>query len=248
MIRTIVWFTYFWLYLLTTIPSLLKVKKLRKQGNETEADVLVKQESNKWAKNLVKLAGGRITVKGMENIPKDESVLIVSNHQGNFDIPIILGYLDMKIGFISKVEVKKLPIIASWMEEMNCVFMDRKDRRQSVRAIIQGAKQLNEGHNIVVFPEGTRSKGGPVAQFKQGTFKLATKSGVAILPVTIDGSYKIMEANNNLMKPADVTVTIGEPIRVHQQNKDIDGVTLSSLVQAEIEKTLHKNQDVKETV
>ncbi|MBM7095310.1 1-acyl-sn-glycerol-3-phosphate acyltransferase [Bacillus sp. H-16] len=247
MIRTIVWFTYFWLYLPTTIPALRKVKKLRKNGNDEQADQIVKQQSNKWAKRLVKLTGARVKVEGIERIPKDEPVLIVSNHQGNFDIPIILGYLDLKIGFISKVEVKKLPIIASWMEEMNCVFMDRKNRRQSVKAILQGAKQLKDGHNLVVFPEGTRSKGGPVSQFKQGSFKLATKSGAAILPVTINGSFKIMEANNNLMKPADVKVTIGEPVRIHQQNKDIDGITLAGIVQEEIERNLDV-QPVKETV
>ncbi|RNA67054.1 lysophospholipid acyltransferase family protein [Alteribacter keqinensis] len=248
MIRTIVWFTYFWLYLPTTIPALRKVKKLRKNGNDEQADQIVKQQSNKWAKRLVKLTGARVKIEGIERIPKDEPVLIVSNHQGNFDIPIILGYLDLKIGFISKVEVKKLPIIASWMEEMNCVFMDRKNRRQSVKAILQGAKQLKDGHNLVVFPEGTRSKGGPVSQFKQGSFKLATKSGAAILPVTINGSFKIMEANNNLMKPADVKVTIGEPVRIHQQNKDIDGITLAGIVQEEIEKNLDVQPPVKETV
>ncbi|PYZ96878.1 1-acyl-sn-glycerol-3-phosphate acyltransferase [Alteribacter lacisalsi] len=238
MIRTVIWFTYFWLYLLKTIPALRRVKKLKAEGKEEEASTRAHREAEIWAKSLVKLSGARIHVKGREHIPEDEPLLIVCNHQGNFDIPIILGHLGVNTGFISKEEVRRMPIIASWMEELGCVFMNRKDRRQSIKAILDGVKQLKSGHNLVIFPEGTRSKGGPVKRFKQGSFKLATKSGAAILPVTINGSYKIMEANGNLLKPADVTVTISKPIRDHQQQKNTDTVSIAEAVQSEIERTL----------
>ncbi|TMW70761.1 1-acyl-sn-glycerol-3-phosphate acyltransferase [Alteribacter natronophilus] len=248
MIRTLIWFAYFWLYLLKTIPVLRRVRKLRAEGREEEADRNVHKEAEKWAQSLVRLSGARIHVEGKANVPHDEPVLIVCNHQGNFDIPIILGYLGLKTGFISKKEVKKLPIIASWMEELRCVFMDRKDRRQSIKAILDGVRQLKNGHNLVVFPEGTRSKGGPVRRFKQGSFKLALKSGAAILPVTIDGSYKIMEANKNLMKPADVKVTVSEPIRIHQSQKDMDTIQIANSVQEQIAAKLDKSSVTKESV
>lgn len=240
MLRTGIWFVYFFIYLLVISPGLLKAKRLKNSGKTEEFDLLIKKVSQNWGKRLVKQAGGKVHIKGEENIPKDEPLLIVSNHQGNFDIPILLGFLDLKIGFISKIEVKKIPMIGTWMEHMGCIFMDRKDRRQAVKSIIQGAKSLEGGTNLVIFPEGTRSKGGPVADFKKGSFKLATKSKVTILPVTIQGSYKIMEANNNKITPADVYVTISEPIRIHQ-SEDIDSSELAELSRIQIEKQMTDN-------
>ena len=76
------------------------------------------------------------------------------------DIPVLLGYLNKPIGFVSKAEIKKFPVVPTWMELMNCVFMDRSDRRQSLKAIKDGIELLKNGHSIVIFPEGTRSKGG----------------------------------------------------------------------------------------
>jgi 1-acyl-sn-glycerol-3-phosphate acyltransferase len=91
-VRTIIWFIYFWGILLKLIPSLNRVKKYYQAGKIEERDRLVDQKVKEWSTSLVKLSGTRVTVSGEENIPKDTAVLFVSNHQGNFDIPILLGY------------------------------------------------------------------------------------------------------------------------------------------------------------
>ena len=208
MFRTIIWFTYFWIYLIFTYPALLKVKKMHKAGHKEEMEQLIFNTARNWAQKLVKLTGSTVEVKGKENLPEEGPFVIVSNHQGNFDIPILLGYLERPIGFISKVEVKKLPIIRDWMVYMNCVFLDRKDRRQAIKAINEGAKNIKNGTSIVIFPEGTRSKGMDMNLFKAGSFKLAQKAEVPIVPVAIKGSFKIMEQNGNRIKPAKVTVTV----------------------------------------
>ncbi|RKL66257.1 1-acyl-sn-glycerol-3-phosphate acyltransferase [Salipaludibacillus neizhouensis] len=240
MIRTIIWFIYFFVHLLAISPGLLKAKRLKKQGKDEELDEFVHITARNWARRLVKLAGGNIIVEGKGNIPENEPVLIVSNHQGNFDIPILLGWLDMKIGFISKIEVKKIPLISTWMEYLGCIFIDRENPRNAVKMIITGAESIKNGQNLVIFPEGTRSKGGPVAEFKKGSFKLAQKSNAAILPVTIDGSYNMMEANGKIITPATVKVTIHEPVRIHQNNPTIDGQELADITRG----VIVKNQDV----
>ncbi|MBU9710337.1 lysophospholipid acyltransferase family protein [Evansella tamaricis] len=242
MLRTIVWFTYFVGYLIYALPSLGKAKRLKKEGHTEAHHHHVKKITGEWARFLVKKAGGKIHVYGEENIPDNETVLIVCNHQGNFDIPILLGYFNRKISFISKIEVKKLPIIRTWMEHMNCIFMDRKNKRQAVKSIIAGVKLLEQGQDMVIFPEGTRSKGDPIARFKKGSFKLATKSKVTILPVAIDGSYLLMEANNNRICPADVHVRILEPVRIHQEKSDIDVGQLAEIVQQKIEASFNTNE------
>jgi 1-acyl-sn-glycerol-3-phosphate acyltransferase len=190
---------------------------LQKEGRIQERDVLVDKKVKEWSRSLVRLSGSKITVSGEENIPKDTAVLFVSNHQGNFDIPILLGYIQKPKAFISKIEVKKMPFIGTWMEQLNCLFMDRKNVRQSVKAINEGARLLQNGTSLVIFPEGTRSKGDGMAEFKTGSFKLATKSGVPITPVTINGSYKIMELQGFWIKPAEVHIVVHPPIYPQQE-------------------------------
>lgn len=239
MFRTVIWFIYFWYRLMLTYPALQKVKKLHKNGRKEEMDLLIYQTENSWGRSLVKLTGSTVEVKGRENLPENGHFVLVSNHQGNFDIPILLGYLERPIGFISKIEVKKLPIIRDWMVYMNCVFLDRKDRRQAIKAINEGAENIKKGTSIVVFPEGTRSKGMKMNPFKSGSFKLAQKASATIVPVAIKGSYKIMEANGGFIKPEVVTVTILPCIKAEEYlNKNLKVVAneVQNLIKNELEK------------
>lgn len=219
MIRTIIWFLYFALYLLVVSPFLKKADRLKKNASQEDYDAYIHGMAKRWASSLIRVGGGNVSVYGLEHIPEDEPVLFVSNHQGNFDIPVILSNVPRKTGFISKIEVMKLPMIRSWMSHLDCVFLDRKDRRQAVKSISAGAESLKNGHSLVIFPEGTRSKGRPVQAFKTGSFKLATKSGVPIIPVTIEGTHAMMESKNNRITPGDVSITFGEPLRIHQDEK-----------------------------
>lgn len=221
MLKTIWWFIYFWLYMFSTIPALIKVKKLDRAKRFQEKDKIVHEEAKKWAKRIVQLTGSTVQVSGEEHIPKEGAVLFVSNHQGNFDIPVLIGYIDKPKAFISKIEIKKLPLIGSWMQVMNCIFMDRKDLRQQLRAINEGVELLKKGYSLVIFPEGTRSKSDQMNRFKPGSLKLAIKTGVPIVPVTIKGTYKIMENNRFgfLLKPAHVEVVISPAIYTNAYEK-----------------------------
>lgn len=144
----------------------------------------------------------------------------MSNHQSNFDIPLLMVYVDKFKGFVAKTELKKVPILRDWMEEINCVFMDRNDLRQSVKTIIEGIKLIKAGNSLVIFPEGTRSKGGPMGEFKAGSFKLATKPKVPIVPITINGSAKLMEQNGNKIKAATVEIYIHPMIETADLTKE----------------------------
>lgn len=220
MFRTIIWFIYFWLYLIKVMPAYFKTNRLLKEGNIKERDEYVSYLAFKWANDLLKLAGTKVNVVGAENVPKDRAVLFVGNHQGNFDTPLFLGCIDKPKAFVAKIETQKLPIIRTWMKHMHCVFMDRDDMRQSLRVMNEAAEYLKAGYSMVIFPEGTRSKGRQMADFKAGSLKIAIKAGVPIVPVTIDGSYKIMEQNKNLIKPAVVDMIISEPIETANLTKE----------------------------
>jgi len=189
-----------------------KLMKLNRQGKIAERDACAHAIARNWAKSGLKMNGSSIHVTGIENIPKTGGVLFVANHQSNFDIPILVGHVPRDKGFIAKLELLKVPSFSRWMKYIGCIFIDRKDPRQSLTAINNAAERLKAGHSIVIFPEGTRSADGTVGPFKAGGLRLAMKAGVPIVPVTISGSKNIMPKGSSLIKSAHVNVLISPPL------------------------------------
>ena len=208
MIRTIICYFTFLVSFILTRPFILRAKYLDNKGHIEKRDSYSNSVTANWAKIQLKVSGAKINVHGLENIPKDIPVLFISNHQSNFDINLFMSLIDKPKGYISKIEMKKIPIISTWMKYIHCVFMDRSSLKKSAAAIIEGVNILKNGYSLVIFPEGTRSKGDAMGEYKAGSFKLATNAKVPIVPVTIKGSYKLMEANNNRIRPAEVDLYI----------------------------------------
>ena len=222
MLRAILWYFLFFITLIISIPSMIRTDILTKKGLIDKRDSLVYKVTTLWASVLLKIAGVKVNVHGLENLPKDRTVLFIGNHQGNFDIPIYLCKIPGLKGFVSKIEVKKIPGVRTWMKYMYCVFMDRSNIRKSGEAIIEGIRILKSNHSLVIFPEGTRSKGDKMGEFKAGSFKLATKSKAPIVPVTMNGSYKIMENNKRkwMIKPTTVDLYIHPIIETYNLTKE----------------------------
>ncbi|WP_084509180.1 lysophospholipid acyltransferase family protein [Paenibacillus assamensis] len=218
-IRTIVWFIYFWVYLIGLLPHLNKAKRLQREGRTAELDAHVAKHVVKWARSLLRVAGAKVTVRGEENLPAEPAVY-VSNHQGNFDVPILLGYLGNPKSMFAKQEIGKLPLIRDWMKLFRCIFVDRNNMRQAMNSLKEATELVANGHSVVVFPEGTRSKSDQIGEFKNGAFRIATKTGAPIVPIRISGSYKLMEANGFWISPAEVELTILPPVQVEGLSKE----------------------------
>ena len=212
LLRSIYFYTCFAVSLLLTIPQLLTANRKAKTMDPKEFNSYVHNIASRFARGNVARSGTRFHIKGLENIPKDKAVLFVSNHQGDFDIAVFLAYIPIPHGYVSKIEIMKVPLLRDWMKLLRCVFIDRSNIRQTAGAFVEGIKTLKSGHSLVMFPEGTRSKSSNMGEFKPAAFKLATKPKVPIVPVTLNGTYNIMEANNNWIKPADVYVTIHQVV------------------------------------
>ncbi|WP_024614264.1 lysophospholipid acyltransferase family protein [Clostridium sp. Ade.TY] len=220
MLRTILFYPGIILSLIIAPLALIKVKYLEHKGKDKERTEAIFKITSSWARYVMWLSGAKVKVFGEENIPKDEAVLFVGNHQSNFDIPLIMSSIKVPKGFIAKKELEKWPGISMWMRYIRCVFMDRSNMRKSAEAIVQGIQTLKSGYSMVIFPEGTRSKGKAVAEFKAGSFKLALKSKVKIVPFTINGSYKLLEANGGKIKPSTVEIYIHKPIDTTKLSKE----------------------------
>lgn len=201
-------------YLLRAQPQKRACIKLGKQGKIQERDELVNKLVLDWAKYMITLVGGKDTnleIIGKENIPQNGASVFISNHQGYMDIPVMMVSAGIPVGFISKVEVLKVPLLSDWMKLMQCVFLNRTSPHQSIEAINKGVENVKAGYSMVIFPEGHRSKGKPMQEFRPGSFKLAFRSEVPIVPVTIEGTWHLFEEKKK-PQSANIKITFHKPI------------------------------------
>ncbi|MGL4849925.1 MAG: lysophospholipid acyltransferase family protein [Clostridium sp.] len=220
MLRTIIFYPCVVFTLFLSFFASFKYRFSDKPASDKEFNKSVYKISSAWAGLMMKLSGATVKVYGQEKLNEDETYLYVANHQSNFDIPLLMSAIKGPKGFIAKKELENIPFLSFWMKKMHCVFMDRSNVRKSAEAIVQGIQFLKASQSMVVFPEGTRSKGSAVKEFKAGSFKLALKSKVKIVPVTINGSYKLLDANGGKIVASDVEVYLHDPIDVINLSKE----------------------------
>lgn len=189
--------------------------------------------SRNWAKFLLFFAGVHVTVKGSENIPRHGAALFVSNHQGNFDIPVLFKGLTIPIAFLAKIELAKIPVIRQWMPLLGCVFIDRANLRQSVKAVQECVEVLKRGNSMVIFPEGTRSKGQVMGEFKKGSLRLVEKVDVPIVPVSVNNTHSAFESNNHRVRGINATVVISPPIYFKKLSEE-DQANINDIVRQAI--------------
>ena len=210
--RTVFWLLFEILYLIAVIPEMLKCKRLLRRGETLRVREIAQKRVQLWARSMLKAAGVTVEVHGLENMD-GRPCIIVGNHQSDWDIPVVLGYLDKSHGIVAKDSIAKIPLIKTWMDLVGCIFIDRSDPRKALRTISDAGKRVTEGESIIIFPEGTRSKGEEIGEFKAGAFKTAFKYDAPIQPFAIDGPYKIMEANGGKwIRPGHVVLTILPPV------------------------------------
>ena len=141
------------------------------------------------------LAGAKTTFIGEENIPKDEAVLYVANHRSMVDIVLTYARCPGLTGYIAKKSVNKVPALRAWMKRLHCEFLDRDDIKQGMKVILSAIDKVKNGISIFIFPEGTRNRDKEdttsILPFKDGSFKIAQKSGCKIIPVAITGTNHI---------------------------------------------------------
>lgn len=182
--------------------------------------------------------GGRWTVIGAENVPKDTAVMYAGNHRGFADIAV--GYVTVPTvtGFVAKKEIKKVPVFSWWMKNMNCLFLDRDNMKEGLKTILQGVEYLKQGYSIFIMPEGTRNKQEGLLPFKEGSFKMAEKAGVPIIPVAISNSDAMFEKQFPKVKPAHVIIHYGEPVypdRLEKGEKKFLGTKIRGIIEQMLE-------------
>lgn len=198
-----------------------------------------------WAfKVILWIAGVNVTVIGEEHIP-DEPVLYIGNHRSFFDVPITYSRCRRLTGFVAKKEIEKVPLLSTWMRFLYCLFLDRDDVRAGLKTILTAMEQVKNGISIFIFPEGTRNKGEElsVLPFHDGSFKIAEKTGCAVIPVSINNSVQILEAHFPFIRKTHVVLEYGEPIYPNTLDKEAKK-QLGTYCHDLIEATLKKNAEL----
>lgn len=195
-----------------------KYEHIKKREGIEKATEYAKKCMYLWAKFTINIIGMDIKVNGKENIPEGPCVFI-GNHTSILDIPVIFYSTDRLVGFISKKEVLKVPVLNYWLSRAKCIALDRQNTREAIRVINEGVKNLNDGYSMMIFPEGTRSLDGKPLAFKKGSLKLATKAKVPIVPVTIDASFTSFEKDKKF-KPSTINVTFCKAISTENLTRD----------------------------
>ncbi|MBN1279292.1 MAG: 1-acyl-sn-glycerol-3-phosphate acyltransferase [Chlorobium sp.] len=165
-----------------------------------------------WGRFAARIFGIDIEVTGEENYHAGESYLVVSNHAGMADIPLILGAMKLNLRFVAKEELGRIPVFGWALKRSGYVMIKRGQNREALKSLLAAADVLRSGRSVHIFPEGTRSETGKLLPFKRGAFLVAKKGGSPLLPVTIIGSNLITPKKSLRISKGRVRMIIGEPI------------------------------------
>lgn len=197
-----------------------EIKKLRAAGDIEGEKECIRLGQKKFIETIAPKINLTFEVTGEENIPETNGFMVYSNHQSLADIfALIYLFRDRcQMGYVAKEEWRKYKIIANAILYTRSVFLTRGDSREAIKTIKEATELLKQGFNLVIFPEGTRSKSHEMAEFKGGAFKFAEKGKVPILPVTLDGGYKLLEEKGTY-QPAHVKITVHPLVHIEEMDK-----------------------------
>ena len=208
----------------------------------TRSDRLGFVISRIWAWILSKAMGLTFSVYGADRIAPGQSYIIAPNHQGYADILALLRTMPLSFRWVLKKELLRIPFFGWALARMGTVSVDRADRRRAVQSLNRARCKFSDGWSVLIFPEGTRTPDGNLQPFKKGAFMLAVHTGIPILPVTINGAFRVMPRKTLLFRPGHVTVTIGAPI-VTASLSDQDIPTVMEKTWEAIQENLVPNYD-----
>ncbi len=171
-----------------------------------------------WAKSMAYLTPVRVIVEGGENAHREQSYVVVTNHQSMYDILLIYGWLELDLKWVMKKELRKVPGIGLGCEKAGHIFVDRKKPKQAAQAIKEALARMGKGVGILFFSEGTRSRDGHLLPFKNGAFRLSVDQNLPILPVTLVGTRDVQPGNTLSVFPGTIRMVIHPAIEPSGKN------------------------------
>ncbi len=212
MIRLVLVAVYLFLFLVLSIPVLV-VEWLVGKRNPAHKDRVSKAVVGWGFRCIIFLAGTKLIVRGKENIPSDGAALFVGNHRSYFDIVLTYSHFPGITGYVAKKEMLRYPLLKDWMRNIHCLFLDRDNIKEGLKTILAGVEEVKNGVSMCIFPEGTRNKvNDTFLPFHEGSFKIAEKGGVPIIPMVIVNSADIFEDHLPWIRRTRVVIEFQPPV------------------------------------
>lgn len=185
--------------------------------NSEKRDAISLLSVQKAFRFILWITGVDVTVIGEDRIP-DGAVLFVPNHRSQFDILLTYVRMNRPTGYVAKKEMDQVPLLRTYMRYLHCLFLDRENPREGLKTILEAVEKVKSGVSICIFPEGTRNKGeeGSLLEFKEGSFKIADKTGCPIVPIAISNAQGMFERQFPRMVKTKVIMEYCEPIFPHE--------------------------------
>lgn len=196
------------------------LQKLRDEGRIEEEKALIQKGQKTFIENLSRKAKLTYDITGEENIPAEGPFMVYSNHQSYADIFALIWLFrnHCQMGYVAKDEWRKLKPLATAIIYTRSIFLIRGNAKEAVKSLKEAKDLLDQGFNLVIFPEGTRSRKHEMGEFKAGAFKFAEKGKVPILPVTLDGGYHLIEETGSY-QPTNVRITVHPLVHIEKMDK-----------------------------
>jgi 1-acyl-sn-glycerol-3-phosphate acyltransferase len=174
----------------------------------------------RWSKDNLWLSRARVEIVGMENIDRSRPQILVANHSGLHDILSLAAFLPIQFRWIAKKSLFSVPFMGWHMRRSGYIPIDRENPREAAKSIIEAASEIRNGISAIAFPEGTRSRSGELSQFRSGAFALALRTGVPLVPVTLDGSSRVIVPGTLMVNPGVIIrIKIDRPIDLSTYSK-----------------------------
>ena len=167
-----------------------------------------------WSWLILTTCGVKVSLSGLENLERNRNYIFAANHQSIYDIPILFTWLPFSFRILYKESLNRVPFMGWHLFFCGHISVDRSNPVRARQSLERAAKRIRQGISVVIFPEGTRNANGSVGRFKQGSFLLAIKSGVPVVPVTISESWRIMKRGEVTVHAGTVRVHVARPISV----------------------------------
>lgn len=167
-----------------------------------------------WSRLACIVVPIRVKILGRYNYSRKKSYVVVANHQSMADIPVIHGWLGLRIKWVMKMELKKIPVFGPACRSLGCIYVDRSDSGAALKSMEEAKNRLFDrekitgGSAVLFFPEGTRTRDGRLLAFKKGAFRFAMDAGLPILPITIRNSRQILPSDSLDLSPGEVEVVV----------------------------------------
>ena len=175
-----------------------------------------------WGKLVCWLTPVIVTVEGVENADPNRTYVVVCNHQSQYDIFLVYGWLKLDLKWVLKAELRKVPGVGIGCEKAGHIFVDRRNTQQARKSISNALERVGDGVGVLFFAEGTRSMDGKLRSFKKGAFRVATSQQLPVLPITLVGTRDIQKPKSMMIFPGKVRMVIHPAIEVDGGEEAVD--------------------------